>query len=838
MSVVTTSPTGELGSRNGGVPARRAVSRWAVRLFRREWRQHLLILALITIAVAGTVIGSGIATDSQQDPNFGFGSADYMATLSASGSALTTQIAKIHRLVGPVDVIENQAERVPGSVNTFDLRAQDPHGPYGGPMLSLVSGRYPATADEVALTSGLAGELHIATGDEWTFGGVTRHVVGIVQNPQSLLDEFALVIPGQVTSPTLVTVLFDTDEHTANTLGVPVAQSGQGTQLFNPETFTLLTAVIFLMLVGLVSVGGFTVLAQRRMRSFGMLASLGATDRNLRFVARANGLIVGVIGAISGLVVGIVAWEIYRPSLEQQVHHVIGATQLPWWVIVTTAVLAVITSVLAATKPVKAISRMPVVAALSGRPTPPKYVKRSAVFGVAMLVVSFFLIAAAGGSKGNGSGLLELLVGLVLLVAALVFNSPLVVSSLAHLAGRAPISAKVALRDLSRYRSRSSSTLTAISLGVLIVMMVMVLTSGRYADPLDFVGPNVSANELIVYTAGSGFNCYGPDCRQQSKPAPLDVQRRQMRSIASSIGSTGEVALYLTSASIETRQTNGRNVSGQVYVATPQLLKVFDIAPGLIKAGTEILSMRPDFASQPDLAITFNNYYSNRGPNMTSDHLLVCHPSNCLANPSIQEVPQLPSGTSGPNTVITEYAVNKLGLAHQENLNAWLITTAQPLTKQQITNARALASVEGMSVESQSSLPTSAEVLSIATWAGVILALSILAMSVGLIRSESQRDLHTLAAAGASSWTRRSITAWTSGALALLGALLGTFGAYVAAYAFSESGQVSSSAWDAISHVPAWNLLLILVIMPIAAFAGGWLFAGRQQQSIAQQPME
>src|SRR5271155_4721114 len=38
-------------ARNGGVPARRAVVRWAWRLLRHEWRQQLLILALITVAV-------------------------------------------------------------------------------------------------------------------------------------------------------------------------------------------------------------------------------------------------------------------------------------------------------------------------------------------------------------------------------------------------------------------------------------------------------------------------------------------------------------------------------------------------------------------------------------------------------------------------------------------------------------------------------------------------------------------------------------------------------------------------------------------------------------------
>ncbi len=36
---------------------RRAVLRWAWRLFRREWRQQLLVLALLTVAVAAAVAG-------------------------------------------------------------------------------------------------------------------------------------------------------------------------------------------------------------------------------------------------------------------------------------------------------------------------------------------------------------------------------------------------------------------------------------------------------------------------------------------------------------------------------------------------------------------------------------------------------------------------------------------------------------------------------------------------------------------------------------------------------------------------------------------------------------
>ena len=41
--------------RNGGVAARRAVIRWALRLFRREWRQQLLVLVLLCVAVAAAI---------------------------------------------------------------------------------------------------------------------------------------------------------------------------------------------------------------------------------------------------------------------------------------------------------------------------------------------------------------------------------------------------------------------------------------------------------------------------------------------------------------------------------------------------------------------------------------------------------------------------------------------------------------------------------------------------------------------------------------------------------------------------------------------------------------
>ena len=87
-------------------------------------------------------------------------------------------------------------------------------------------------------------------------------------NPQNLLDEFALVAPGQVSTPTLVTVLFDAPGVNPRSLGKNVTsrQSAASANALNPVTISLAAAMLGMLLIALVGVGGFTVLAQRRLR--------------------------------------------------------------------------------------------------------------------------------------------------------------------------------------------------------------------------------------------------------------------------------------------------------------------------------------------------------------------------------------------------------------------------------------------------------------------------------------------------------------------------------------------------------------------------------------------
>jgi putative ABC transport system permease protein len=186
--------------------------------------------------------------------------------------------------------------------------------------------------------------------------------------------------------------------------------------------------------------------------------------------------------------------------------------------------------------------------------------------------------------------------------------------------------------------------------------------------------------------------------------------------------------------------------------------------------------------------------------------------------------------------VITEHAIQTLGLQGSVSVSGWLVQAPHNFTAAQITNARLTAAANGMSIETKNSIPSTSVILNWATVFGIGLALGILAMSIGLIRSETASDLRTLTATGADSWTRRTITAVTAAALGLAGAVLGTAVAYIGAIAYSFDNKLDGLG--SLKNIPTGNLLVILVGMPLVAAVAGWLLAGREPEIISRQPLE
>ena len=810
-----------------------------MRLFRREWRQQLLVSGLLTVAVAAMVVGSAVAAAAPGQPGEAtFGTATAMITLPGSDPRLAADVAAIRRRHGAVDVIENENLST-GTTQDVQLRAEDPHAAFSSPMLALVSGRYPAAPGRVALTGTVADLYGVRRGGVVRLAGRSYRVSGIVANPSNLLDEFALVAPGQVTDPTQVSILLDAQR--GGIAGLPsaaaVSYPGTGGSGISPAVIALAASVLGLVFIGLVAVAGFTVMAQRRLRALGMLSAVGATRRNIQLVMIANGAAVGTAAVAAGSVAGFGAWLAYVPHLQAATGHVIDPLALPWGVIIIGMALAVITAMLAARQPARTLARVPVAAVLSGHPPQAKAVHRSARTGLTTLAAGLVLLLFTGDGRGGGPG--SQLIGLIATSAGMCLLTGICVSVLAGAAGpRSPVAVRIALRDLARYRARSGAALAAVSFAVFLAMLTILGASFRFSMALDPTGENLTPSQLIVYTnAHGGGTNRGPTggppgpAAQTQPQAGVRALHAEVTTLASQLRARPVLPLYTavpahpdsgsgTSATLVQVGTVRDNFSGTVYVATPALLAGYGIKQNEIGASTDILTMRPGLAAEPDMQLCF----------LPPVDGYMC-PAATISNPLIQTFGSLPSGTSAPNTVITMHAVQALHATML--LSGWLVQDPKPLTAVQISSTRSAVTAAGGTLETKSGELGLSQITNGATAAGILIALGMLAMSVGLIRSESASDLRTLAATGASGLTRRTITSATAVALALLGAVLGSAVAFAAIVAWAPANLGATFA-----HLPWADVLLILTGLPVAAGVAGWLFAGRQPAAISRQPLE
>jgi putative ABC transport system permease protein len=838
-------PVAAPSSARGGAPARRAIRRWAWRLLRREWRQQVLVLALLTVAVAATTVGLGLVVNVQRTDQGVFGTADARIEISSPGpNGVAADLAAARQRFGRAEAIVHESVPVPGSITPVDLRAQDPHGVFSTPMLRLVFGRYPSRASQAAVTRAVATTFSLKVGSTWTVNGRALRVVGIVENPKDLQDAFGLVAPGEIASPSGVTLLFGAHGAQAINFRLP---AGSGTiqaimasgtdsaqQQRNQAIAVLLLATIGLTFIGLLSVAGFTVMAQRRLRALGMIGAIGATDRQVRRVMLANGAAVGVVGAVSGAALGLAVWFALTPAFEKVVGHRYDPFALPWWAVIAGAIMAVLTALAASWWPARAVARRPIVEALSGRPAPPQPAHRFALLGTSLAAAGFVALVLA-----HAVHTVLIVAGIVAITAGTLLLAPLGIRALAAFAGRAPVAVRLALRDLARYQARSGAALAAASLAVGIAATITVTAAAHQAHDQTLTGGNLPANQLIVWLAnpnaqgGPGLSVApaGGSATTPAVPNPSVVAgaRSTADAIAQAVGSNTvvelDVGVDLTSpipagAPPDAGQASlvhpisapghgqGWNQVATPFVATPALLNLYRIPAADIAPGSYVVTARRDLSG------------IELGTGFAGDFLPV----------AVQVSGKLPNYTSAPNTLITPKAMTVSSYTAEPV--GWLVQAKRPITSAQLTDARHRAAVAGITIENRTGPDRTLQQLrDYSTLAGALVALGVLAMTVGLIRGETAGDLRTLAATGASSATRRTLNATSAGALALLGGILGIAAAYLALIAWH---------WHDISYLnrpPYANLAVLILGLPAVAIAGAWLL-GRTPKGLARRPLE
>jgi putative ABC transport system permease protein len=834
------------------------VVRWAWRMFRREWRQQLAVLGLLTITVAAAVVGIAFAAQAPSSPDAEFGTANQMLTITGSAAQQSAGVKAAARQFAQIEVIEHARAAIPGSVNTVDVRSEQPGGGFSRPMLRLDAGQYPAPG-QVAVTSGVAAIYRLRIGSTWHEGGRALTVVGIVENPANLQDQFALLAPGQVVHADKTIVLFDATGRQARAFRRPAGSQLTGRPPYNPgfpPAAVLVFDTIALVFVSLIAVAGFTVMAQRRMRALAMLGAVGATDKHVRLVLLANGAVVGATAALIGAVAGLAGWAAFVPRLETIVEHRIDTLGLPWWEVVAAILLTVVAATAAAWWPARAAARVPIVAALSGRPASPKAGRRPAVLGAVLLVAGLAAIAEC--RQGKTPALI--IGGLIATAAGVLLLGPVTIGGFAALARYTPVAVRLALRDLSRYRARSGAALAAISLvtGIVAAIAISAAAAAQNEGSPGAVGwANLPANQLMIYLAPGG-SANMPEAIPPLTGARLHLLEGRVRTLAAALHSQPVVPLDAAVARgmpvVPEYNASGRMTTilskpqagqphvifgvAQLYVATPALLRFYRVDPAAIRPGTDILTARSGLTGvkiMDDSALVaackaVNGHCTDSGARPGYHAGGKTPDRRDLGRPVIQ-VTDLPHYTSAPNSLLTAHAMQAIGL--QPVLAGWLIQVPAPLTSAQVSRADHWAAANGLTVETATETPQ-AGLAKVSDWAiavGVLAVLAVLAMTIGLIRSETAGDLRVLSATGASGGTRRVLTAATAAALAFLGALVGAAAAYLGIIAWNRGIH-------SLANVPAAKLAILVAGVPLVALGAGWLLAGREPRAIAQQPLD
>ena len=334
------------------------------------------------------------------------------------------------------------------------------------------------------------------------------------------------------------------------------------------------------------------------------------------------------------------------------------------------------------------------------------------------------------------AGLLATILGTLLL-------GPLAIRSFARAAGHLPVAPRLALRDLGRYQARSGAALAAITLALGITAAVVVIAAAEEKQEDERMAaqpPNLSDRQIRIYTGRTQDPQLIPLPIQS--PAQLARSAARVRQLAAGLGQAvviplwkpvqpgepplatfeGDRALVAVGLARRMGRKSFKLASG-LYVATPPLLRHLGIDPATVDPTADFLA-DPTVPTEELVILRFRDRKERAVTNVQR----------------IDSREVLGAGDESsdlPSSFVTLAGLRRYGW--QRVASGWLVESSRPLTGEQIAAARDLAAEAGLTIEVQQKNTSLARPIAIATAAGALLALVILAMTVGLIRSESAR---------------------------------------------------------------------------------------------------
>lgn len=750
-------------------------------------------------------------------------------------------------------------------------------------MYHLVEGTVPASG-EIAVSSDVAERLELGIGDDVTLDdGAQVAVTGLAVDPDCL--QCSTVWSSEpLTQPSedafsgdpsyLVDLPPGADPHA---LWSGLAEEGVSflprAALLDPDSYqpypdmnrpvdlaslgaVALVAGFGLLEVVLLAGTAFAVGTRRQIRELGWVAANGGTRRDVRRVVLAQGVVLGVVAALGGLALGIVAVVVARPWLETLSGKLFGGLVLQPLELAGVAAFGLLAGVLAALVPARTASRVPVMDALTGRYTSPSKPLRRPLLGLGVMVVgvalafgagirlrsldaayqrSFDQIYAAVGDDGafpappaTTAYTLAILVGITLAVLGLLVTLPALVALASRFASRLPLVPRLALRDAGRHRHRTAPAIGAIMLVVGgTVALGFTLTgdheqnrvsyqpsfphgyAGLYTD-LSVAG-DASARQVATETAGQTLGATDtiavayPGVHTEAAPGSLMEEEYVEPVQVALCGKTFTESCF---------------PSGTLVVGDADLVAALtgsepprSVHDALAAGGLVVLS--DDLESVPDGVARLGTY-----PAFEVAHGFEGYEEVDPAVTAMWELPTtlLEAPTVGlASAVISPQTAANLGLTTQSDQT--LFVTDQAPTQEAEDRARAVLEPQGMYLQVERGFQSDLlPIIAVLGGASTLVTIGGVAIAVGLAAAEGRADLATLGAIGAAPRRRRLLAMAQAGVVGVLGCGLGLgLGTFVAAVAYQG---FTIGVW-----VVPWALLaLIGLAVPVVAVLVAGIF--------------
>ncbi|MGA2165128.1 MAG: FtsX-like permease family protein [Solirubrobacteraceae bacterium] len=281
------------------------------------------------------------------------------------------------------------------------------------------------------------------------------------------------------------------------------------------RTFLLIFAYVALVVGAFIIFNTISITVAQRTREFGLLRTLGASRGQIMRAVVEEGLLLGVVGAVIGLLGGIAL----APALDG-LFKAFGAdlpdngTVLEARTVIVSLGVGIVVTVLAGFFPALRATRVPPIAAMrEGVQIPPRPLTELVVLRrVALLAVVFVII---GLLLGKGVGVLLFVVFAVYVIVQLVGLArgpgkhhhrvvPALAGAIGWLVSWRGITARLARENSIRQPGRTLVTALALTVGLGLVAFISVLAAGTNATIDRAVNRSFAGNLIVQNTQGQG----------------------------------------------------------------------------------------------------------------------------------------------------------------------------------------------------------------------------------------------------------------------------------------------------------------------------------------------